>query len=78
MNKKIFFLILSFCSGLFLLQAQTSGEAPVEMADDFYSEGKVYVVVVVVSLVVVGMMVYLFSLDKKLNKLEKEINNRKN
>lgn len=77
MNKKIFFLILSFCS-LFLLQAQPTGEAPVEMADDFYSEGKVYVVVVVVSLVVIGMIIYLFSLDKKLNRLEKEINNRKN
>ena len=45
----------------------------VEMADAFRADGKIYVVVAVVSVVVIGLIAYLFSLDKKVSKLEKEI-----
>ncbi|MFN5182098.1 MAG: CcmD family protein [Bacteroidota bacterium] len=49
----------------------------VEMADKFYTEGKVYVVVIVVSVLVVGMLAYLFLMDRKISRLEKEVQNKK-
>ncbi len=45
----------------------------VEMADAFRADGKIYVVVAVISVVVLGLIAYLFSIDKKVSKLEKEI-----
>lgn len=49
--------------------AQDSG---VEMAEALRSSGKIYVVVAVLSLVFIGIVFYLFSIDRRLNKLEKE------
>ena len=48
----------------------------VEMADKFYTEGKVYVVVAVVSILVVGMIAYLFLMDRKISRIEKELKNK--
>lgn len=45
----------------------------VEMADQMRSDGKIWVVVAVIAVVLVGILVYLFLLDKKISKLEKEI-----
>lgn len=45
----------------------------VEMADQFRADGKIYVVILVVLLILVGLFLYLFNLDKKITKLEKEI-----
>lgn len=46
------------------------------MADKFYTEGKVYVVVAVVSILVVGMIAYLFLMDRKISRIEKELKNK--
>ncbi|MFT6137892.1 MAG: CcmD family protein [Salibacteraceae bacterium] len=43
----------------------------VEMATNMRSEGKIYVVVAVVLIIFIGLAIYLFSIDKKLDKLEK-------
>ena len=37
-----------------------------------YDNGKIYVVVAVVVVIVLGLFIYLFSLDKKVRKLEKK------
>lgn len=47
----------------------------VEMADVMRSEGKIYVVVAGLVIVVAGFLAYLFFLDKKIGKLEKEVDN---
>lgn len=59
---------------LFILLAfQTFAQnAPVEMADSFRSDGKIYVVIAVISVVLVGIFSYLFSLDQKLKKFESQ------
>ncbi|HEU5147232.1 MAG TPA: CcmD family protein [Chryseosolibacter sp.] len=44
-----------------------------EMADAFRADGKIYVVVAVILIVLVGLFVYLFMLDRKLSKLERMI-----
>jgi len=46
--------------------------APVEMATGLYQSGKIYVVVIVMSLIFIGIAGYLIMLDRKISKLEKE------
>lgn len=45
----------------------------IEMADKMRAEGKIYVVVAVLSIILIGLFIYLISIDKKVGKLEKEI-----
>ena len=54
----------------FTLMAQ---QADIEMADQFRADGKIYVVISVVLLILVGLFIYLFNLDKKVARLEKEV-----
>lgn len=54
----------------FEVNAQEKG---VEMADTFRQEGKIYVVVAIVMMVLAGLIAYLFVLDRKLSKMEAEI-----
>jgi CcmD family protein len=42
------------------------------MADKMRSDGKIYVVVAVLSIVFVGIILFLVRLERSLNKLEKE------
>lgn len=44
----------------------------VEMADQFRTDGKIYVVIAVVTIILIGLLIYMISLDKKIGKLEKE------
>lgn len=44
----------------------------VEMADTMRSDGKIYVVVAVILIILLGLLVYLFSLDRRLKMLEKK------
>ncbi len=44
----------------------------VEMADSFRGEGKIYVVVAVVMVMLVALFLYLMRIDRKLTNLEKE------
>lgn len=48
-----------------------------EMADAFRSEGKIYVVVAIVLIVLAGLVAYLFILDRKMTKLERMIEMKK-
>ncbi len=67
MIKKISLLTLLSAITLTVL-AQTSS---VEMADGLRSSGMIYVVVSVMSVILAGVLFFLFSIDKKLSKLEK-------
>lgn len=53
-----------------------SFQQTVEMADTFRADGKIYVVVAVLSLVLLSLIGYLVSIDRKISKIEKEINNK--
>jgi CcmD family protein len=71
-NKKIlivFFLLMM----PFLLVAQQTANEHVEMADVMRSNGKIFVVVTVVTIIMTGLIIYLISLDRKLARLEKRI-----
>ncbi|MDB5116275.1 MAG: hypothetical protein JWQ79_1767 [Mucilaginibacter sp.] len=45
---------------------------PVEMADAFRSSGKIYVVIATIVIIFIGLAIYLFSIDRRLKKIEKE------
>jgi hypothetical protein len=47
-------------------------ENKVEMADKMRSNGRIYVVVVVVLTILAGLIIYVVRLDRKIRKLEKE------
>jgi CcmD family protein len=64
---------------LLLLGGAALAQAPAaqpEMADALRASGKIYVVVLVLVIIVVGLLVYLVRLDGKVGRLEKEVENR--
>jgi CcmD family protein len=72
-RKTISALVLFFISAGVSAQEATDN-APVEMATGLYQSGKIYVVVVVLCIVMAGIAAYLIMLDRKVSKLEREIN----
>jgi uncharacterized membrane protein len=61
-------LLLLFLINSTLVNAQ---QAPVEMADTMRSNGRIYVVVAVVTTILIGLLLYVFRLDRKISRLEK-------
>ncbi len=57
-------------TALLFVSAIAYGQADVEMADGMRSEGKIYVVVGIILIVLTGLVVYLVLLDRKVKKLE--------
>ena len=43
-----------------------------EMADTMRSNGRIYVVVAVVVLILIGLILYIIRLDRKISRMEKE------
>lgn len=75
---KIFLQVFFFISGIVwpvIMQAQDSvgviKEKP-QMAGLMRSNGKIYVVVAVLLIILIGLFIYLINLDRKLSRLEKE------
>ncbi len=64
---KVVLSILLFCLPFFM-KAQE-----IEMADQMRSNGKIYVVVAVLLIILLGLLFYLVSIDRKISRLEKEI-----
>lgn len=60
-------LILSFA-----LMGMAQNSNGVEMADALRSSGKIYVVVMVIAVIFIGIAIYLFSIDNRLKKIEKQ------
>lgn len=44
----------------------------VEMADALMENGRIYVVVGVLLIILIGLFIYLISIDRKIGKLEKQ------
>ncbi len=77
MHKKIYSLLFTAIGSLTWLtnQAQqdsTEVKRP-EMADAMRSNGKIFVVIAVVVIILLGLILYVARLDRKIGKLEKEL-----
>ena len=64
--------IAFFVASLVTFAQTAAANQPVEMADTMRSNGKIYVVVAVLTTVLVGIILYLVRLEKKVKALEKE------
>lgn len=67
--------IISITAALLLAISAYSQDA--EMADTMRSEGKIYVVVAILLVILIGLVVYLITIDRKVTKLEKRLNEGK-
>jgi uncharacterized integral membrane protein len=68
--KKIISLLPALIFSI-ILNAQ-NGTKKVEMADLMRSNGRIYVVVAVMLTILVGLVLYLIRLDRRITKMEKE------
>jgi len=71
--KKIVFMLALM---LISVSAFAQDNAPVEMATGLYQSGKIYVVVTVLSIIFAGIICYLIMLDRKIGRLEKEMDQK--
>jgi cytochrome c biogenesis protein CcdA len=70
MSKKSAILILLFASVSKMLSAQT-----VTVADKLMENSKLNAVIVVSSVILLGIFIFLFNLERKIKKLEQEVKN---
>jgi CcmD family protein len=66
---KKFLLFAIFCLSYLVVNAQQA--QPIEMADEMRSSGKIYVVITTLVIIFIGLSIYLFSIDRRLKKIEK-------
>ena len=67
--KKLLLSVLMLFLSTFLFAQQAIG---VEMADQMRSSGKIYVVIATIVIIFIGLAIYLFSIDQRLKKIERE------
>ncbi len=53
------------------------GQQDAEMADGMRANGKIYVVVAIMVIILVGILAYLFLIDRKVSRLEKRLGEKK-
>ena len=70
MNKIYRLLFTVFC---LLLGGVGFAQDKPEMADTMRSNGKIYVVVAVCLTILIGLFIYVFVVDRKVSRLEKEM-----
>ena len=67
-------------AALLLLSQHVLAQQPVsdgvEMADRLRADGKIWVVVAVISAVFIGIILYLVRLDRQIGKIEKEVKDK--
>lgn len=72
MNMKKYLYLFLLMTISTLIQAQDA-----EMADVMRSNGKIYVVVGIILIVLTGLITYLFTLDRKITKLENKLSDKR-
>lgn len=60
---------------LLILPVLAQAQDP-EMADTMRSEGKIYVVVAVILVIMAGLIAYLVTIDRKATRLEKKLDEK--
>ncbi|MDO7849611.1 CcmD family protein [Hymenobacter sp. M29] len=71
-SAALFLLLLTLLFNVGNAFAQAATTEP-EMADGLRANGKIYVVVAVVVIIVAGLLAYLINLDRKVSRLEEQI-----
>ena len=74
MLKKIIVMLLAVFVSANLYAQQAVND--IEMADAMRTNGMIYVVVAVAAVVMIGLLVYVFATDRKISRIEKELNEK--
>jgi uncharacterized integral membrane protein len=69
MKKRINYLLIA----ILMMICTTAFSQEVEMADTMRSNGKIYVIVGIILIILIGLITYLFLLDQKVSRLEKRL-----
>jgi hypothetical protein len=69
---RIYLIAIAACIFCTLAATAQMQQPPVEMADAMRSNGKIYVVVAVLTTILAGIVLYLIRLERKIKRLEKE------
>ena len=67
------FLIFLFLITVSSLVAQTTAIENETMANTMRSNGKIYVVVAVVTTILIGLIAYMFRVEKKISSIENDL-----
>jgi CcmD family protein len=85
MCKKIFYILIIVLSFIHTSYAQMEVDSSIEkinaksfsteasMINSLNKDGKIYIVITVISIILIGLFFYLFQLDRKISKIEKQI-----
>jgi CcmD family protein len=72
--KKLISLLVLF---IMTLQASVAQTAEPEMADAMRQSGKIYVVVGVITIIFIGIIVYIIRVDSRVSRLEKTLKDQR-
>jgi CcmD family protein len=75
MYKKIYsllFLLIGFLPAIVVRAQDSTAVKKVEMADRLRADGKIYVVIAVLLVILTGIFLYVVRLDRKISRMEKE------
>jgi hypothetical protein len=75
MHKKLCtlpFTITALLLGLAVQAQDSTSTQKIEMASGMRASGKIYVVITVLVIILLGLITYVISLDRKIKKFEKE------
>jgi hypothetical protein len=67
--------LIKLTLSLLMLSVSVSGQAQqdVEMADGMRSSGKIYVLVAIILVILIGLIGYLITVDRKVSRIEKKL-----
>jgi CcmD family protein len=71
---RAFFFVGGLMCSVFALAQDSTGKEKPHMAELMRSNGKIYVVVAVLLIILAGIFFYLVNLDRKISRLEKNDN----
>jgi protein-S-isoprenylcysteine O-methyltransferase Ste14 len=71
------FKIINKIAALIVLMLISHQTFAADMADTMRSEGKIWVVVAVLVTIMLGLIIYLITIDKKISTIEKELDSSK-
>lgn len=73
MVKRFLLTLIGAIFTAFAFAQEQTGSDSVEMAEALRQNGKIYVVVIVLALIFLGLTLFLIVVDKRVRKLEKQL-----
>lgn len=65
--------LLASLTNFFFQNLVASLQMEIPMADSFRSEGKIYVVLAIALIILIGLFLYLLGMDRKIKRLEEKL-----